>query len=470
MRSSLVAIALLAALPAAAGAQLAADTAGQVDQVFKAFNRTDVPGCVVGIDRGGKALYRRAYGMANLETGSPLTVESVVESGSVAKQFTAGAIVLLALQGKLDLDDPVRKYLTHLPEYGTPVTIRMLLHHTSGIRDMWTLFVLAGKAPGTVLYTMDEALQMVYRQKELNFPPNTQYLYSNSGFLLLAEIVQQVSDIPLSQFSREQFFEPLGMTSTQWRDDWNRIIPRRTTAYAPDSSGGFRIDMPYMNVYGAGGLLTTVDDLARWTAHLDHPVVGGKRWADTLQHRGRLADGKEINYGLALAITNYRDTREISHSGSTGGYRTFLARWPEHGLSLALLCNAANAATVALGHQVADLFLGTDRAATGSGSGTGPTTRPPEPTIPPLAAGELAALAGSYYSGELDASYRVAAGDEGLTIAVGGNGPRPFRRTGPDEFKGVGGVEVRFTRNRQGRPTGFLLSAGRVQNLRFERR
>ncbi|MBL8989113.1 MAG: beta-lactamase family protein, partial [Gemmatimonadetes bacterium] len=187
---------------AAAPAQIPADTAALIDRVFSAVNRTDAPGCALGVDRGGRPLYRRGYGMASLEMATPMSEFSIVESGSVAKQFTAAAIAHLAGQGKLSLDDPIRKYVPELADYGAPVTIRMALNHTSGIRDMWTLFVLAGQAPGSVLYSMDQALRMVYRQRELNFPPNSQFLYSNSGFLLLAEVVQRVSGMPLSRYSQ----------------------------------------------------------------------------------------------------------------------------------------------------------------------------------------------------------------------------------------------------------------------------
>ena len=263
----LIAVALLT--PPHLAAQVSADTAAMIDQVFASFSRTNGPGCTIGIDRNDAPLFRRGYGMASLESNVPMTELSVVESGSVAKQFTAGAITYLALQGKLSLDDPIRKYLPELPDYGSPVTIRMALNHTSGIRDMWTLFELAGMGSGTHLYTMDRALAMVYRQKELNFPPNSAFLYSNSGFLLLAEIVNRVSGQPLARFSEELFFKPLGMTHTQWRDDWNRVVPGRVTAYNRDDNGTLRVDMPFMSVYGAGGLLTTVGDLLKWNYHLN---------------------------------------------------------------------------------------------------------------------------------------------------------------------------------------------------------
>jgi len=457
---------VVAAAPAAA--QIPADTAGMIDRVFDSFSRSDAPGCSVGLDRNGAPLYRRGYGMASLESGAPMTEFSVVESGSVAKQFTAAAITYLALQGKLGLDDPIRKFVPELPDYGSPVTIRMALNHTSGIRDMWTLFSLAGIEPGTHLYTMDRAMAMVYRQKALNFAPNSAFLYSNSGFLLLAEIVKRVSGHSLAQFSQDIFFKPLGMTQTQWRDDWNRVVPGRVTAYGPDPKGSYRVDMPFMSVYGAGGLLTTVGDLLKWNQHLTTPTIGGQPWVDLMQQRGTLTNGKNIDYAAGLFVTEYRGEPEVSHSGATGGYRTYLARWPARKLSLAILCNAANANTIALGHRVADVFIGAEPA---------PAQRPAEPApgsspaaAAPLSAAELAGFAGTYYSQELDVVYSMTPTDTGLTVRFGERDPVALRPADQDGFTGPMGLSLKFTRAKNGRPDGFLLGAGRVQNLRFVRR
>ncbi len=458
-----LAIGLLIA-PGSVAAQLPADTAAMIDRVLASFSHTDGPGCSIGIDRNDAPLFRRGYGMASLESSRPMTEWSVVESGSVAKQFTAGAIAYLAVQGKLGLDDPIQKFIPELPGYGSPVTIRMALNHTSGIRDMWTLFELAGTRSGTHLHTMDRALAMVYRQKDLNFPPNSAFLYSNAGYLLLAEIVKRVSGQPLAQFSEKVFFEPLGMTQTQWRDDWNRVVPGRVTAYERDDKGSFRVDMPFMSVYGAGGLLTTVGDLLKWNHHLTQPTIGGQSWAALMHQRGRLTDSKDIDYASGLFITEYRGEPEISHSGATGGYRTYLARWPARRLSLALLCNAGNANTIELGHQVADVFIGpraVDRVAVRVAD-TAPGSFPIKPT-------DLAGFSGNYYSPELDIVYRLSVTNAGLTAQFGERAPVTLRPTEKDGFSGPQGLRVKFSRAANGRANGFRLGAGRVQNLRFVR-
>jgi CubicO group peptidase (beta-lactamase class C family) len=471
------ALALLVTASTAARAQLAPDSAALVDRIFATVNRTDAPGCVLGIDRGGRALYRRGYGMASLETGTAMTPHSVVESGSVAKQFLAGAIVKLAMEGRISLDDPVRKHVPELPDYGEPITVRMLLNHTSGLRDMWTLFSLAGRPIGSEHFTMDEALRMVFRQRALNFPPNSEYLYSNSGYLLLAVIVERVAGMPLARYSEQHFFGPLGMASTQWRDDWYRVVPGRVTAYSRGEDGGYVMDMPYMSVYGAGGLLTTVDDLLRWNAHLGNPTLLGRAWADAMHQPGRLTSGREIGYALGLMLTSHRGVREVSHTGSTGGYRTYLARWPERDLSIAVLCGAADAGPQVLGRRVADLFLGAPAAAAAPPvAETGPDTPVPTPGArdstpsPMFNATELATFAGSYYSPELDVRYTLAVHDTALTLRVGDAAVvHTLRRTGRDSFSWTGGSSVQFARARGGRPDGFLLFAGRVRNLRFDR-
>ncbi len=440
----LIVFASLAIVPAGAVAQVAADTARQIDKVFAEIDRTDGPGCVLGINRGAQPLYRRGYGMASLELGVPMNEFSVVESGSVAKQFTAGAIVHLALAGKLGLDDPVRKYVPELPDYATPITVRMLLNHTSGIRDMWTLFTLAGQTMGTVLFNVDQALRMVYRQQELNFPPNSQYLYSNSGYLLLAEIVRRVSGKPLAEYSAEVFFKPLGMQRTQWRSDWNRIVPGRVTAYGPAGPAGWRVDMPFMSVYGAGGLLSTVGDMLLWNENLDSPRVGGRAWADSLERRGRLTSGREIDYALGLIIGRYRNEREIQHTGATGGYRTYLGRLPDRKLSLAVLCNFGSANPEQLAHQVADVFLGPR-----------PTTTATTATNEGPAAGDLSGYAGLF---------RSAATEDYLTVKTQGSRlvadfgfPVTLTPQGPDRFTSGASSSVTFNRDPAGRVTSLSM-------------
>src|SRR5688572_24569115 len=249
------------------------DTVARVDSIFSRIS-TATPGCAVGVSRHGRTILAKAYGMANLEYDVPLTSESIIEAGSVAKQFTAAAILLLAQQGKLSIDDQVRKHIPELPDYGAPLTIRHMMNHTSGLRDWGTVAAVEGWPRGSRAHTHDHVLDIVTRQRSLNFRPGTEYLYSNTGYNLLAIIVQRVSGRPFTDFTRTEIFEPLGMTRTSWRDDYTRIVKGRATAYSP-TRGGFRLNMPFENVHGNGGLLTTVEDLLRWSTNFDRGQVGG---------------------------------------------------------------------------------------------------------------------------------------------------------------------------------------------------
>ena len=342
MRLSLIAAAL-AATAHLAGAQGASrqDTVARVDSIFSQFT-TSTPGCTMGVSRHGRTVLAKAYGMSNLEYDVPLTTESIIEAGSVAKQFTAAAILLLAQQGKLSIDDRVRKHIPELPDYGAPLTIRHMLNHTSGLRDWGTVAAVEGWPRGSRVHTHDHVLDIIARQRSLNFPPGSEYLYSNSGYNLLAIIVQRVSGQPFADFTRSAIFEPLGMTRTSWRDDYTRIVKGRATAYSP-TRGGFRLNMPFENVHGNGGLLTTVEDLLRWSANFDAGHVGGPALLREQVRPGRLTSGREIEYAAGLSVSRYRGVPEVSHSGATAGYRAFLTRYPDQGLTVAVLCNHAGA-------------------------------------------------------------------------------------------------------------------------------
>ena len=351
-------LALAHRIPAQVSPAADASLAARIDRVFARYDRADSPGCAVGVGRDGVAVHRKAYGSANLEYDVPLTPESIFESGSVAKQFTAAAIVLLAQRGALSLEDDVRRFLPEVPDFGgEPIRIRHLLNHTSGLRDQWALLGIEGRGPGTQVHSPATTLDLVAHQKALNFPPGTEYLYSNTGYTLLGVIVERASGQSLQAFTEEHLFRPLGMTHTRWRDDFTAIVKGRATAYSGTVDRGFKTDMSFTNVVGNGGLLTTVGDLLLWNENFVNPRVGGRAWVDSMQTRGRLRTGRVLTYALGLEVSAYDGVAEVSHGGSTAGYRTFLARYPEQHVSVAVLCNVASANAAALAHAVADLVL-----------------------------------------------------------------------------------------------------------------
>ena len=397
----------LIALASALGAQQP-DLTPKIDAIFARFDR-NTPGCGVGLAKNGTPLLTKGYGAANLEYGIPNSDSTVFESGSVAKQFTAAALVLLEQDGKLSLDDDIRKFLPEVPSFGgQKITIRHLLTHTSGLRDQWGLLLIEGRGPGTQVHSAATTLDLIAHQKMLNFPPGSRYLYSNSGYALAGLIVQRVSGKSLDAFTQERLFKPLGMTHTQWRDDFTEVVRNRATAYDSTGGRGFHTDMPFTDMIGNGGVLSTMSDLLKWNENLDNPKVGGPRFTQALETRMRLTNGRTITYALGLTVDEYRGVREVSHGGSTAGYRTHLARYPDQRVSIAVWCNNASAGPAVLLHQIADLVL----------------TFPPAITQASaekveVAATAIAKWAATYRNSLTDQVMTLSASDRGLTVAAG---------------------------------------------------
>jgi CubicO group peptidase (beta-lactamase class C family) len=344
----------------------------RVDAVFAKYNAS-TPGCAVGVATDGKAVLTGGYGSADLEHDVPITPETIFEAGSVSKQFTAASVLLLAREGKLSIDDPVRKYIPELPDslsaplgpgagsgpFPVQITIRHMLSHTSGLRDWGSVAAIAGWPRTTRVHTHAHVLEIVSHQKSLNFRPGTRWSYSNTGFNLAAIIVERVSGMSFQEFTRARLFQPLGMSHTSWRDDFTRIVKGRAIAYDENrASGAFATDMPFENVYGNGGLLTTVGDLLMWNENFATPVVGNASFVAEQQQAGKFSDGRTHGYALGLFVGKHKGLREVYHSGSTAGYSAFLTRFPDQHLSVAVLCNVDTARATQYAHDVADVYLG----------------------------------------------------------------------------------------------------------------
>lgn len=380
----IVRLVLLFLLPGIAAAQNP-DPVAKVDEIFAEWKSQESPGCTVAVSEAGKTLLSRAYGMADLEHDAPITPTTIFEAGSVSKQFTAAAALLLVQQGKLSLTDDVRKYVPELPDYGKPITISHLIHHTSGLRDWGAVAAISGWPRGTRIHTHAHMLDIASRQKALNFETGAEFSYSNTGYNLLVVIVERVTGKSFAEFTRQQIFEPLGMKHTSWRDDFTRIVKGRAIAYVK-AEDGFHSEMPFENVHGNGGLLTTSEDLLLWNENFTHGKVGGPALIEALQRRGRLNDNREIEYAGGLFILDYKGLPEVSHGGATAGYRAFLARYPKQNLSMAVLCNLGEINSEMLLHRVADVYLA-------SHFPPAPTTAAATVQLP---AEEIAAKAGLY--------------------------------------------------------------------------
>src|SRR6185503_17331233 len=330
------------------------------ERAFEKFTKAYVepaPGCAAAVSVNGEVVFEKAFGLAELEHNVPNTPQTIFESGSVAKQFTAASLVLLQQDGKLSLDDPVRKYIPELPDYGSPLTIRHLLNHTSGIRDWGSVMSLTGAGRGDRVISQDLALDVITHQRGLDFKPGAEYSYSNSGYNLSAIIVERVSKQKFSVFLDERLFKPLGMKNTSLRDDYQRIVPGRAQAYSRQGTGPWRLNMPFMNVYGNGGLLTTVGDWMKWNAMLDSKALGAPL-VEALETRGVLNDGRKIAYALGLTVDTYKGLKDVSHGGATAGYQTFLARYPDNKVSVAVMCNGTSPGAGGVAANITDEIFG----------------------------------------------------------------------------------------------------------------
>ncbi len=330
----------------------------KVDAVFAEWDKTNSPGCALAIIQDGKIVYKRGYGMANLEHGVPISSKSVFRIASVSKQITAACMALLQEQGKLNVDDDARKYLPELPDYGSTITIRRFITHTSGVRDYLTLLRLAGYRRGD--FVVDEEIyDLIVAQKALNFDPGEEFLYSNSGYFLLAEIVKRVSGQTLREFAAEQIFQPLGMNDTHFHNDQNMIVRRRADGYAQKQDGGYEISMTSLEMIGDGGVFTTVEDLAKWDANFyDNKLgKGGKDFVETMLTTAVLNNGEKLEYAFGLSVGDYKGLRTVRHGGSFVGFRADMVRFPEQRFSVICLANLSSISPSSLTNKVADICL-----------------------------------------------------------------------------------------------------------------
>jgi CubicO group peptidase (beta-lactamase class C family) len=327
-----------------------------VDSLFAAWNRPGMPGAVVEVIREGKVVLSKGYGYADLEHNVPMTPAASFTIGSNSKQFTALSIYLLAQDGKLALDDDVRKYLPEVPDFGKTITIRQLLHHTSGLRDYFDLMFLKGARIDEVV-TQEDVFALVKRQRALNFSPGQQFLYSNTGYLLLGQIVQRVSGMPLAEFARMRIFEPLGMKHTQFLNGYGTLVPQRVLSYLPSGAGGYDYVAVCEAADGAGGVVTTAGDLARWDRNFYDGRVGGMDLLAQMQVPGTLGNGHPNNYASGLLIDSYRGRRIVEHGGDISGFHTQLTRFPDQHFSVVVLANSPDLDKDELVRKVADIYL-----------------------------------------------------------------------------------------------------------------
>jgi CubicO group peptidase (beta-lactamase class C family) len=400
----------------------------RVDTLFARWNKSESPGCALGIVRGGRLIYERGYGSANLDYEIPISTKSLVNIASISKQFTAMSILLLAKEGKLSLNDEIQKYLPELPRYQSPVTIRHLIHHTSGIRDANTLTRLAGMGHWDGV-TDDDLLGLMGRQKELNYKPGEEWRYSNTGYFLLGLIVKRVSGESLREFAEEKIFKPLGMNHSQFVDDRTLVVKNRAIGYHAGPNGGFGVAITtvfspaMMNVarVGGSGLYTSVEDLFLWDQNFYNNKLGGGQGLITEElSTDTLNNGKSTGYAFGLTVGEYKGLKTIMHGGEASGFESYVDRFPEQNFSVICLCNDADIEpdVEVLANQVADIFLADQFK---KSAAVVNQTAPAFISIPEK---ELATLAGLYVNPGTTRSIRLYMKDGKLFIAWSGE-PSP---------------------------------------------
>jgi CubicO group peptidase (beta-lactamase class C family) len=447
----------------ATGAQ--SDIASRVDQLFSRFDRPDSPGCALGVIKDGKLIYKKGYGMANLEHDIPISPTTVFNVASASTQFTGMSVLLLARQGKLRLDDDIRKYLPELPAYQATITIRQLIHHTGGVRDRADLMAIAGRDADEV-YKEDDIIELLARQKETNFKPGSRRLFSNSGYAMLAAIVKRASGKSLRQFANENIFNPLGMSNTGFQDEGAMIVKHRATDYYYNNEGSFQLKASNVSSVGDGGLLTTVEDLFLWDQNFYQDKLGGPDSINQFLTPATLDDGEKTNYAFGLVVDNYKGLKTVAVGGDFSGYRAELLRFPDQKFSVICLCNFNRVGPNSIARQVADIYLADQFKP--EGAGVGQSTKATYVQMPEQ---ELKDKTGVYLDPALRRFWTLEVEDGKLAVSAI-NGMRfriaPVSQTEFREFEVPVRIDVRFQNRGEVERPLMHLSIDRQKSYAFE--
>lgn len=439
----------------------ATDTLKQIDNIFSSWNNA-TPGVSVLVARGEKIIYQKAFGLADMERVVPITTQTIFEAGSVSKQFTAFAILLLESEGKLKLTDDVRKYIPELPVYEAPITIQMLLNHTSGLKDWGSVGSLTGFPRGERNYTLDLGVHIISKQKTTNYIPGTEYNYSNSNYTLQVAIIERVSKQKFEDFTRERMFKPLGMTSTRWRSDFREIVPGRALAYSPKGNGKYELNMVFENIHGHGGLLTTTGDLLKWNQLLETHQLGGDQVYNKRIERGKLTNGEVIHYAAGLDYSEVNGATVIGHTGSTAGYHAWLGYYPSKKITIALLSNDGSFDSRSGGNQIAEIFFGKAPQEDHEESPEPPYVRKP---VDPYNYD----YTGRYYSEDAECFFTIMKNNDGLIAIDDALKENKLRLKEQHVYLMKGGVEVGFKIDKKKNVTGFTVSMGNAKNIPFKK-
>jgi CubicO group peptidase (beta-lactamase class C family) len=464
---AIIGLFLLAALFFSFSMLFADEASDRVDKLLAPWNTPGSPGCALAIIKDGKIIYKNGYGEANIELGVPITPHTVFYVGSISKQFVAFCVALLEAQGKLNFDDDIRQYIPEFPDYGHLITIRHLIHHTSGIRGYLMLMDLAGMDIGYYHQAGDVIKNLLTRQKALNFKPGEKYQYSNSGYLLLAEIVSRVSGMSFREFAHKHILEPLGMKNSRFHDDYTELIKNRASSYLAGKKNKYKNFISTFDLVGSGGLYTTVEDLFLWVQNFYHYRVGGKALIDTVLTRGKLNNNEEIFYAFGLGHDEYKGLKIVGHPGALGGYSGMLMRFPEQQFSVICLSNFEAFNPGRTCYQMADLYL-KDQFKPVPEKTKEKKVHTDEPiTLASPSPEDLQEYMGKFFSEELNVIYKFIIREGKLYVKFRNAPDLPLKPTIKDEFE-LNRIWYQFSRDNEGKIKGFTLVVEDIMRIPFE--
>lgn len=335
--------------------QLGTDKIEAIERLFADYK--GLPGAAVGVFQNGQIIFSKGYGLANLDYNIPVTTRTVFETGLASTTFTAAIIVLMENQGKLDLDDPVRKFIPEFPQYREgEITIRQLLLHTSGIRDFIRIFFAQGISWNQD-FDEERALQLIMDQKALAFAPGTRLQPGDSSYSLLASIVRRITGMSMGEYAQMELFGPLGMKDSFIYEDPGRIVPYRATGYE-DEGEGYEVNHFY-NFVGGGNrrVYSTVEDYFYWSENLKENKIGNSTFLDKMYTRGSLKDGSPLTTGLGLDHGNFMGQSLVGYGGHWSGFASMYLKFPEVDLSVVVLSNNATISAAGKAYDLAAIFL-----------------------------------------------------------------------------------------------------------------
>lgn len=438
----------------------------KMDSLLSQWDSIQSPGVMVTVMKGGIPIYEKGFGSAHLDYDIPITDSTVFHIASVSKQFTAFAIAVLAEQGKLSLDDDIHKYIPELPDYNEAITISHLVSHTNGLRDALSLLFMSGWQYEDLM-TFNQALKVILRQEGLVDKPGTTFQYNNSGYTLLAHIIEKITGQSYSEWMKTNVFDPLEMNNSFIYDDHNVVVKNLAASYYQDEDDSHKPYKGNFTVYGPAGVYSTSKDLAKWANNFKNPKVGNPRLFDLMEERGVLSSGDTTVYAFGQAVVPYRGVKRVFHTGKLQGFVSGLFRYPDHDLSIIIFTNSRATNEQKLSEQITDIYLAEYLNDTVAEEFHHPKREEPEEIS--LSREELMEYVGTYHSSELRTEYAFVMKDDKLIL----DHPRydyivckPIGEDGFDVYSQLA-YTVRFQRNEFNEVTGMLVNGGRIREMEF---